>query len=164
MSLETVLYSGVREVIIHGFQAKGALKKYINMALNIWWFYNMYQHTGIFSGHQLFLPVSLVWKTKIDGISSSKTYGCMDSSIVGFHHLPSVANLPEKCSATHMRSSFTRAVSFIQVPNVLSILVTFLGLIRDLIRHSEGQTTTTRSLTQFSMILHSLKQILGNVL
>lgn len=43
-------------------------------------------------------------------------------------------NLPEKCSATHILSSFSTAVSFIHVPNVVSILVTFLRLMRDLIR------------------------------
>lgn len=53
-------------------------------------------------------------------------------------------NLPEKCSATHMRSSFCQAVSFIHVPNVVSIFVTFLGLIRDLIRHSEGEQNNRR--------------------
>ena len=50
---------------------------------------------------------------------------------------PFVINLPEKCSATHIRSSFTRAVSFIHVPNVEFIFATFLGLIRDWMRHSE---------------------------
>ena len=56
------------------------------------------------------------------------------------HHLTprsTEALLPEKCSATHMRSSLGRAVSFIHVPNVFFILITSLGLISDLIRHSE---------------------------
>lgn len=75
----------------------------------------------------------------------------------------SVTSLPEKWSATHIRSSFSWAVSFIHVPNVVFIFVTFLGLIRDLIRQSVGKNKKSQGIYSQVTWLHMNTTSSGNV-